>query len=134
MTFRVDIAPALADGLRAAARAAYPDECCGLLEGVRDGDRFHVKALYPARNLSARSDRFDIDPSDHIAAQKAARANGRGIIGCYHSHPDGTARPSQTDTAGAAQNDFVWLIVAGDDVGCFVYRDGGFLGCVTGAD
>ena len=134
MTFRVDIQPALADALRAAARAAYPDECCGLLEGVRDGDRFHVTALHPARNLAARSDRFEIDPVDHIAAQRTARANGRSIIGCYHSHPDGVARPSQTDAAGAAQEDFLWAIVAGEELGCFVYRDGGFLGCVTGAD
>ena len=134
MTFRVDIAPALADALRAAANAAYPDECCGLLEGVRDGGQLHVKALHPARNLAARSDRFEIDPADHIAAQKIARANGRGIIGCYHSHPGGAAQPSQTDQAGAVQDDFLWAIVAGETIGFFVYRDGGFLGCVTGAD
>lgn len=138
MTFRADLtialAPALADALRAAARAAYPDECCGLLEGVRDGDVFRVHALHPARNLAPRSDRFEIDVADHIVAQKTARANGRAIIGCYHSHPDGLAEPSPTDQAGAAQEDFLWVIVAGAELGCFVYRDGGFRGCVTGAD
>lgn len=124
----------MADALRAAASAAYPNECCGLLEGAREGDVFHVQALHPARNLAARADRFEINAADHIAAQKAARASGRAIIGCYHSHPDGAARPSQTDTAGAAQDDFLWVIVAGEELGCFVYRDGGFQGCVTGAD
>lgn len=114
--------------------AAYPNECCGLLEGEREGDIFHVHALHLARNLAARSDRFEIDPAGHIAAQKTARANGRAIIGCYHSHPDGAAEPSQTDAAGAAQDDFLWIIVAGGELGCFVYRDGGFRGCVTGAD
>lgn len=132
-TFRADLSPALLDALRAAASAAAPKECCGLLEGVRDGGVFHVHALHPARNLAARSDRFEIDAADHIAAQKAARANGCGIIGCYHSHPGGVARPSATDLAGAAQEDFLWLIVAGDAVNGFVYRDGGFRGCVTGA-
>lgn len=134
MTFRVDLSPPLADALRASARAAHPNECCGLLEGARDGDIFRVHALHPARNLAPRSDRFEIDAVDHIAAQKAARANGRAIVGCYHSHPDGAPQPSPTDRMGAAQNDFLWLIVAGGELGCFVYRDGGFLGCVTGAD
>ena len=134
MTFRAELPSALADALRAAAGAAYPNECCGLLEGMRTGNVFHVQALHPARNLAARSDRFEIDAADHIAAQKAARANGRTIIGCYHSHPDGAARPSDTDRMGAAQDDFLWLIVAGQELGCFVYRDSGFQGCVTGAD
>ena len=138
MPFRIELtvtlAPTLADALRAAAKAAYPNECCGLLEGVRDGDAFQVHALHPARNRAPRSDRFEIDAADHIAAQKAARANGRTIIGCYHSHPDGAATPSATDQAGAAQDDFLWVIVADDALGCFVYRDGVFRGCVTGAD
>jgi proteasome lid subunit RPN8/RPN11 len=124
----------LVDALRIAARSAHPNECCGLLEGVRTGDVFHVQVLHPARNLAARADRFEINAADHIAAQKAARANGRTIIGCYHSHPDGVATPSATDQAGAAQDDFLWLIVADDTVGSFVYRDGVFRGCVTGAD
>lgn len=134
MTFRVNIPLALTDALRAAAKSAYPNECCGLLEGMREGDIFHVYVLHPVRNRAPRSDRFEIDAADHIAAQKAARANGRSIIGCYHSHPDGVAQPSQTDTTGAAQEDFLWAIVAGEELDCFVYRDGGFRGCVTGAD
>lgn len=134
MTFRAELPSALADALRAAARSAHPNECCGLLEGVRDGDLFRVQALHPARNRAAMSDRFEIDAADHIAAQKAARANGRAIIGCYHSHPQGAATPSQVDRAGAAQDGFLWVIVAGKELGCFVYRDGGFQGCVTGAD
>jgi proteasome lid subunit RPN8/RPN11 len=130
----VTLAPALADALRAAARAAHPKECCGLLEGARDGDVFRVHAVHPARNRAPRSDRFEIDAADHIAAQKAARANGHAIIGCYHSHPDGVAQPSPADQAGAAEEDFLWLIVAGEDLKSFVYRGGEFLICVTGAD
>lgn len=134
MTFRAELPSALADALRASARSAYPNECCGLVEGARDGDVFQVHALHPARNLTARSDRFEIDAADHIAAQKAARADGLTIIGCYHSHPHGAATPSEIDAVGAAQDDFLWIIVAGEELGCFVYRDGGFQGCVTGAD
>jgi proteasome lid subunit RPN8/RPN11 len=64
------------------AHAARPGECCGLIEGVRGSASFEVAALHPARNLAASPDRFDVDPRDHRAAHKAARAQGRAIIGC----------------------------------------------------
>ncbi|HEU0161871.1 MAG TPA: M67 family metallopeptidase [Rhizomicrobium sp.] len=126
--------PVLAEQILAQARAAYPAECCGLLEGVRADGGFRVAALHPARNLSDRPDRFAMDPRDQFAAQKAARANSHAIIGCYHSHPDGAAQPSAHDLAGAGEEDFLWLIAAKDVLGAFVYREGGFLGCITGAD
>lgn len=134
MTRRVELPPALAAAIRAAADAAFPNECCGLLEGVRDGAVLRVAALHPARNLADRPDRFQIDPADHMAAQKAARANGRAIIGCYHSHPHGAAQPSAADLAGAAEEDFLWLIAGPREMNAFVYSNGGFRGCVTGAD
>ena len=87
-----------------------------------------ITALHPARNLSDDRRRFQVDPSVHIAAQKVARANGRAIIGCYHSHPDGRAEPSATDLAGAGAEDFLWLIAAGEDLNAFVYLRGRFTG------
>lgn len=97
-----------------AARAAYPRECCGLLEGVRSEARAEIMVLHSARNIATAKDRFEIDPGDHFAALKAARDTGRAIIGCYHSHPNGTAAPSATDRAGAGQENFLWLIAALD--------------------
>ncbi len=130
MTRRIELPPELAAAIKAQAGAAQPRECCGLLEGVWEGDVAWVLALHPARNLADRADRFEIGPQDHIAAQKAARANGHILIGCYHSHPAGRAEPSQTDLAGAGQDNFLWLIAAGETLAAFVYLDGGF----TGAD
>lgn len=97
------------------ARAASPRECCGLLEGVREGDAIRIAALHPARNLSSDKDRFEIDPADHFAALRAARANGRAIVGCYHSHPNGKSEPSARDAEGAWDEGFVWLIAATRD-------------------
>jgi proteasome lid subunit RPN8/RPN11 len=120
------------------ARAAYPGECCGLIEGLRDGDTARVLALFPARNIAAGRDRFEIHPEDHFAALKTARAQDRAIIGCYHSHPGGAPRPSESDRAGAGEEDFLWLIAAlsGADApamfGAFVYRTGGFAPLETG--
>ena len=126
----IDLPAALAGQIRRETAAAGARECCGLIEGVRDGETFRVTALHPARNLAARADRFEIDPHDHLAASKAARANGCAIIGCYHSHPAGHAQPSARDLAGAAEDNFLWLIAAGKELAGFVYLRGVF----TGAD
>jgi proteasome lid subunit RPN8/RPN11 len=93
------------------ARAAYPRECCGLIEGVRgDGGRLRVTALHKTDNRARDDDRFEIDPAMHIQLARALRGTVREIIGCYHSHPGGLARPSGHD--GGV--DFVWLIAALD--------------------
>lgn len=127
---KVALPAPLAAQIRDAARAASPNECCGLIEGVRDGEKFRVTALHPARNRATAPDRFEIDPADHIAAQKAARANRRAIIGCYHSHPGGKAQPSAADLAGAGEDEFLWLIASDEDLAAFVYLGGMY----TGAD
>lgn len=109
------------------AENAGARECCGLVGGARDGGIFEVAALYPSRNLAAQADRFDIDPRDHLAASKAARASGHRLIGCYHSHPRGRPEPSARDLAGAGEENFLWLIASGGDLAAFVYLCGGFV-------
>jgi proteasome lid subunit RPN8/RPN11 len=125
------LAAVLGDEIASAANTAFPGECCGLIEGVEDGGNFQATVLYPARNLAAAPDRFEIDPSDRIAAAKAARGRGHSIIGCYHSHPNGNAEPSPHDLAGAEEENFLWLIAATDGVRTrlagFVYRSPGFV-------
>lgn len=114
------------------ARAAFPRECCGLVEGLRvagvDSDEFHVAALHAARNWAPEADRFEVAPEDHFQALKAARANGRSLIGCYHSHPNGRLEPSAADRKGAGEDNFLWLIAAGGRLEAFVYRRSAFSG------
>lgn len=104
--------------IEAQAAGAYPRECCGLLEGRRQGETVEIVAAHPARNLAAAPDRFEIDPSDHLRLQRNARAAGHAIVGCYHSHPDGRAAPSPHDRAGAAEAGFVWIVAATDGAHC----------------
>lgn len=113
------------------ARAAYPNECCGLIEGVREGNAIRALALHVTRNLADAQDRFEIDPAEHIRLLRALRGTGRGIVGCYHSHPNGRAEPSPRDREGAGEDDFVWLIagVGADGAvtqAAFVRSNGGF--------
>lgn len=96
--------------LAAEARAAFPKECCGLIEGRMGGSALAVTALHPTTNLSETPDRFEVDPAEHIRLLRALRGTGRDILGCYHSHPNGLAEPSETDRQRAADEEFVWLI------------------------
>lgn len=104
----------------AAARAAAPHEACGLLLG--HGAR--IGHALPAANAAADPTRhFEIDPAVLIAAHRAARdGSGPQVIGYFHSHPNGLARPSATDAQDAARDGRIWVIVAGDAITC--WRDG----------
>ena len=94
------------------ARAAFPRECCGLIEGVRDRDLFRTSALHATRNIASEAGRFEIDPSEHIRILRVLRGTGREIAGCYHSHPNGEPQLSAYDREGSGENGFVWLIIA----------------------
>ena len=124
---------ALQARIEALACDAFPAECCGLMEGVADAQTAKVLALHPARNIASARDRFEIHPEDHFAALRMARANGHAIVGCYHSHPGGRARPSETDRQSGGEENFIWLIaaLAGPDgpvaVEAFVYSAMSFL-------
>jgi desampylase len=112
------------------ARAASPRECCGLVEGHHAADGAIVTAIHPARNLSDNPRRFEIDPAEHIRLQREMRGTARAIIGCYHSHPNGIAVPSERDRAAAMDENFVWLVCAlngqGAQIGSFVFENGRF--------
>ena len=106
------------------ARRDAPLECCGLL-AARDGV---IDEAIPTRNLETSPVAFLIDPADHFAALKRTRADGREIVGAYHSHPRSAAIPSATDLAEAHYEEFMYVIVslAGDEPDVRMYRlDGG---------
>ncbi|MBB3981190.1 proteasome lid subunit RPN8/RPN11 [Sphingobium fontiphilum] len=92
------------------------DEVCGLLLGVPD----HVQTIGPAANVAPDPSRhFEIDPAVLIAAHRDARRGGPAVIGHYHSHPSGIAKPSATDTACAAPDGALWIIVGGGLARCW---------------
>ena len=117
MIARFVLPDALRTQLAAEARAAYPRECCGLIEGVREADTARALKLHPARNLASELDRFEIDPVAQFALLRALRRTGHEVIGCYHSHPNGEAEPSPRDRDNAGEEGFVWLIIALDGQG-----------------
>ena len=98
--------------IETAARDAWPRECCGLIEGTRVGGTVVVTGAHPLRNVAESADAFEIDPAGHIDLLRSLRGTGRQIVGCFHSHPNGLAEPSERDRHSAAETGFVWLIAA----------------------
>jgi len=97
------------------ALAAFPRECCGLLEGVIEDTLARVTAIHSMPNVATEPDSFEIDPAGHINLLRQLRGAGRAIIGCYHSHPNGRAEPSERDRESALEADFLWLVCAVDE-------------------
>ncbi|MBI4475816.1 MAG: M67 family metallopeptidase [Acidobacteria bacterium] len=90
------------------AAADFPRECCGLLLGTGNA----IERAVPARNVKASRTRFLIDPQDHFAALRQARAAAQEIVGAYHSHPGSPPVPSATDLAEANDPTLIHLIVS----------------------
>jgi proteasome lid subunit RPN8/RPN11 len=137
------------DAIVAHAADESPNECCGLLVGR---DRVVLQAVR-ARNLRARGwrhvlgsalrtaglpveppgrRRFLLDPRDHIAGLKKARALGLSVLGVYHSHPTSDPVPSRTDLSDATYPDYLYVIVsparhAGPHIRAYELRDGRFV-------
>ena len=86
--------------IEAEGSAAYPNECCGILIGRDVDGRRLVERLEPGQNVfqaEERYHRFSIDPRAQLRAERQAEAEGKVVLGFYHSHPDHPARPSEYD-------------------------------------
>ncbi|WP_353218130.1 M67 family metallopeptidase [Sandarakinorhabdus sp.] len=94
-------------------------EVCGLLLGtiVDDVGAVRIADLVPAANVAANPARsFEIAPATLLASHRSARAAGLRVIGHWHSHPNGSPRPSNRDAARATENGQIWLIIAGGTI------------------
>ena len=90
------------------ARQDAPLECCGLLLGVPG----RIDEGVRTRNVKASVKAYLIDPAEHLAVMKRVRAEGRAVLGAYHSHPRSPAVPSPTDLAEAHYEEFLYVIVS----------------------
>lgn len=125
----VAVRSAAVAALRRHARDDLPNECCGLLIGGAG----LIERAARARNLRAAPDRYLVDPADHCAARRSARADGLQVVGAYHSHPGGSLRPSAADRREAIGREFIYLIVsaraglaAAASLAAYRLMDGGF--------
>ncbi|MCY1669972.1 Mov34/MPN/PAD-1 family protein [Novosphingobium sp. SL115] len=108
----------------AISRDTAPNEACGLLFG----NSSHIETCVPTANVAPdRTRHFEIDPAALVAAHRAARdGSGPDVIGYFHSHPNGLARPSAIDAASAASDGRIWAIVASEAITCWCDGPDGF--------
>lgn len=83
-----------------AGQLSFPRECCGFILGEVRADLRNVVVLIPTyndREESAQSNRFAIDPVEFLKAERTAQREKLLLLGFYHSHPNGSACPSDFD-------------------------------------
>ena len=87
-----------------------PDEACGLLAGhIETGV---VVRCYPTRNLAASAKLYEVDPVEHLRADRQAESAGLSIMGVFHSHTHTDAYPSPTDVAQAPDPTWHYVLVS----------------------
>ena len=98
------------DTMVAHCLASLPYEGCGLLVG--DPETSIVEVVVATRNVAASALIYEVDPAEHLRADRAARASGREVVGAFHSHTHTDAWPSATDVAAAVDPAWHWVIVS----------------------
>src|SRR5215813_1618304 len=107
------------------ARAALPNEACGLLVGHNG----QASRFIPAENSLRSATEYEMDPAFLAATFRLLRETGEELVGIFHSHPKGPARPSNRDLERAYYPEAVHLIVSlaepeSPQIGCFRIIDG----------
>jgi proteasome lid subunit RPN8/RPN11 len=108
---------ALPEAVRAAivahARAALPNEACGLVIGDRPAsDGGVVLRWAPTRNKAASPYRYEIQPEDLLRLTIETDDAGEVFWAIVHSHVASPARPSPTDIGLAFYPDALYLLVS----------------------
>jgi len=107
----------LHDEIRDLAALQWPEECCGLLIADQNSPN-RILRVVAARNVAADPLKtFEIDPQALINTYRSTREQGEVVVGCFQSHPNRNALPSNRDRARADENGFLWMIVATDHTG-----------------
>ena len=104
---------AIRDALIAHARAAYPNEACGLIVGdapaAAGGQALRFEAT---RNKAASPYRYEIDPDDLYRLTVETDDADEVFWGIVHSHTHSPAVPSPTDIGLSFYPDALYLLVS----------------------
>jgi proteasome lid subunit RPN8/RPN11 len=107
----------------ATCEKAYPEEGCGLLIGPipddfdKPGRSVIIEEARPLPNgwdVSAKTNRYLIDPKTLAKVEKELSGTGRGVVGFFHSHPQVPAWPSPFDLTMAMPCCSYWILQVRD--------------------
>ena len=94
------------------AKSCVPEEACGLIAGIKNGDDKEIKKVYILTNIDHSNEHFSLDPKEQLAAVKDMRANGLVPLGNWHSHPSSPSRPSDEDIKLAYDPNASYMIMS----------------------
>ena len=112
---RIVLQESLREWMKVHGRNTYPEECCGLLFGIDNGDgAFVIRDVVQMENRASadrdqqaasgtesientRITHYGMDPLELYRHEKEQRETGNDILGFYHSHPDHPSIPSDED-------------------------------------
>lgn len=113
MVSPVSLPAGIREAMIAEARAAYPNEMCGLIIGDGPaGEGGRALRFEPARNKAASPYRYEIDPDDLLRLTIATDEADEVFWGIVHSHTHSPAVPSPTDVGLAFYPDSLYLLVS----------------------
>lgn len=87
-----------------------PNEACGLLAAVPGTTK--AERVYRCGNAAASSRLYELEPLDHLKADRDAEGRGLEIVGVYHSHTHTEAYPSPTDVKQAPDPGWHYVLVS----------------------
>ncbi len=94
------------------AKNNLPEEACGLLGGVIDGENKYIKKVYLLENTDHSNEHFTMSPQAQLQSIKDMRQNGYTLLGNWHSHPESPSRPSEEDKRLAMDPKIRYLILS----------------------
>lgn len=100
------------DKITAHAKSELPNEACGLIAGIVNGEDKEIKKVYLLTNLDHSNEHFSLDPKEQLNAIKDMRANGLTPLGNWHSHPETPSRPSEEDKRLAYDKTASYMILS----------------------
>jgi proteasome lid subunit RPN8/RPN11 len=107
-TMHIWLKPDLAQELVAYARAAQPNECCGVILGIGET----AEQTIPIANIAQEPKyNYHMDEQALLKALYEAEHSQLEVIGFYHSHPRTEPIPSATDKQLATYPDVAYVIV-----------------------
>lgn len=91
---------------------SLPNEGCGLLAGVADGDAARAVHFFPGTNIDQSPVRYTMEPQEVIDALVRIRQEEWDLAAIVHSHPRSAPEPSRTDLREAYYPDARLIIVS----------------------
>jgi proteasome lid subunit RPN8/RPN11 len=104
----VVIPAAMRDEIVAHARAAVPNEACGIIGGAAG----RAERFYPLVSEDPSPYYYEVSSADRIRVWLEIDEAGLDLIGIYHSHVSSPAYPSRTDVEQAFWPGTTYLILS----------------------